>query len=84
MIEMIEKAEILMEALPFIQKFYGKIFVIKYGGHAMIDEKAKNWTAQDVVLLKYVGINPVVVHGGGPEINKAMEKWGRNQSLSMG
>ena len=58
MIEMIEKAEILMEALPFIQKFYGKIFVIKYGGHAMIDEKAKNWTAQDVVLLKYVGIKP--------------------------
>ncbi|ADC69129.1 TPA: acetylglutamate kinase [Methanocaldococcus jannaschii] len=84
MIEMIEKAEILMEALPFIQKFYGKIFVIKYGGHAMIDEKAKNWTAQDVVLLKYVGINPVVVHGGGPEINKAMEKMGKKPEFVHG
>ncbi|WP_457613615.1 acetylglutamate kinase [Methanocaldococcus sp.] len=84
MIKRIEKAEILMEALPFIQKFHGKVFVVKYGGHAMIDEKAKNWTAQDVVLLKYVGINPVVVHGGGPEINKAMEKMGKKPEFVHG
>ncbi|ACX71923.1 acetylglutamate kinase [Methanocaldococcus vulcanius M7] len=84
MIKRIEKAEVLMEALPFIQKFHGKVFVVKYGGHAMIDEKAKNWTAQDVVLLKYVGINPVVVHGGGPEINKAMEKMGKKPEFVHG
>ncbi|MEO2117207.1 MAG: acetylglutamate kinase [Methanocaldococcus sp.] len=84
MIKRIEKAEILMEALPFIQKFYKKIFVIKYGGHAMIDKSAKNWTAQDIVLLKYVGINPVVVHGGGPEINKAMEKMGKKPEFVHG
>ncbi|CAB3289200.1 Acetylglutamate kinase [Methanocaldococcus lauensis] len=81
---MVKKAEVLLEALPYIQKFHGKTFVIKYGGHAMIDEKAKNWTAQDVVLLKYVGIHPVVVHGGGPEINKAMEKMGKKPKFIHG
>ncbi|WP_456371839.1 acetylglutamate kinase [Methanocaldococcus sp.] len=81
---MVKKAEVLLEALPYIQKFHGKTFVIKYGGHAMIDEKAKNWTAQDVVLLKYVGIHPVVVHGGGPEINKAMEKMGKKPKFVHG
>jgi len=72
----IGKAEILMEALPYIQRFYGKTFVIKYGGNAMVDEELKTSFAQDVVLLKYVGINPVVVHGGGPQIDRFLEKMG--------
>ncbi len=65
-----------MEVLPFIRRFYGKTFVIKYGGSAMTDEELKNSFAQDIVLLKYVGINPVVVHGGGPQINEMLEKVG--------
>jgi len=72
----IGKAEVLMEVLPFIRRFYGKTFVIKYGGSAMTDEELKNSFAQDIVLLKYVGINPVVVHGGGPQINEMLEKMG--------
>ena len=72
----IGKAETLMEALPYIRRFYGKTFVVKYGGNAMIDEELKDSFAQDVVLLKYVGINPVVVHGGGPQINEMLEKMG--------
>lgn len=72
----IGKAEILMEALPYIQRFYGKTFVVKYGGNAMVDEELKASFAQDMVLLKYVGINPVVVHGGGPQIDQALEKMG--------
>jgi acetylglutamate kinase len=73
---LISKAEVLMEALPFIQRFYGKTFVIKYGGNAMIDEELKTSFAQDIVLLKYVGINPVVVHGGGPQIDEVLAKMG--------
>src|SRR5574342_143708 len=72
----IGKAEVLMEALPYIRRFYGKTFVIKYGGSAMADEELKDGFAQDIVLLKYVGINPVVVHGGGPQINEMLEKMG--------
>jgi acetylglutamate kinase len=72
----IGKAEILMEALPYIRRFYGKTFVVKYGGNAMVDEELKASFAQDVVLLKYVGINPVVVHGGGPQIDQVLEKMG--------
>jgi acetylglutamate kinase len=72
----IGKAEVLMEALPYIRRFYGKIFVVKYGGNAMVDEELKDSFAQDVVLLKYVGINPVVVHGGGPQINEMLERMG--------
>src|ERR671919_440720 len=72
----ISKAEVLMEALPYIRRFYGKTFVIKYGGHAMADEDLKDSFAQDIVLLKYVGINPVVVHGGGPQIDSVFEKMG--------
>jgi acetylglutamate kinase len=72
----ISKAEVLMEALPYIRRFYGKTFVIKYGGHAMVDEELKESFAQDIVLLKYVGINPVVVHGGGPQIDMTLEKMG--------
>ena len=65
-----------MEALPYFQRFYGKTFVIKYGGHAMENEELKVSFAQEIVLLKYVGINPVVVHGGGPQIDSVLEKMG--------
>jgi acetylglutamate kinase len=71
----IKKAEILIEALPYIQKLYGKTVVIKYGGNAMINDELKNSVMEDITLLKYIGMNPVVVHGGGPEINKALEKF---------
>ncbi len=70
----IEKAKTLIESLPFIKKFYGKTVVIKYGGHAMVDEELKKNFALDIILMKYVGINPVVVHGGGPQINKFLNK----------
>lgn len=71
----IKKAEILIEALPYIQKLYGKTVVIKYGGNAMINEELKNSVIQDITLLKYIGMNPVLVHGGGPDINKALQKF---------
>lgn len=72
--KMIEKASVLIEALPYITKFYGKTIVIKYGGHAMVDEELKNNFARDIVLLKYVGINPIIVHGGGPQIGDMLKK----------
>jgi acetylglutamate kinase len=68
------KAEVLLEALPYIRRFNGKTFVVKYGGKAMVDEELQSSFAEDVALLKYVGINPVVVHGGGPQIDKMLEK----------
>ena len=74
--DFISKAEVLMETLPYFRRFYGKTFVIKYGGHAMVDEELKENFAQDIVLLKYVGINPVIVHGGGPQIDQMLEKLG--------
>ncbi|ABP67123.1 acetylglutamate kinase [Caldicellulosiruptor saccharolyticus DSM 8903] len=72
--KLIEKASILIEALPYIQKLYGKTVVIKYGGNAMINDKLKNWVMEDITLLKYIGVNPIVVHGGGPEINSVLKK----------
>ena len=74
--EILEKARILISALPYFREFYNKIMVIKYGGHAMVDENLKSAFAQDIVLMKYVGIQPIIVHGGGPQINKVMEKMG--------
>ena len=74
--KLIEKAKILIEALPYIRSFSGKTLVIKYGGKAMVEESLKDCFAQDVVLMKYVGINPVVVHGGGPQINAMMKRLG--------
>lgn len=68
------RAKILAEALPFIEEFRGAYVVIKYGGHAMLDDRAKEWTIKDTILLRYIGMKPVVVHGGGPEISAAMEK----------
>jgi acetylglutamate kinase len=71
-----EKARLLLEALPYIREFYGKTIVIKYGGHAMVDEDLKKTFALNVLLLKYVGINPVIVHGGGPQIGKMLDQLG--------
>lgn len=71
----IDKAKILVEALPYIQKFNGKTVVIKYGGNAMINDELKNKVMEDITLLKYIGINPIVVHGGGPDISKALKKF---------
>jgi len=69
-------ADILIEALPYIRRFYGMTIVIKYGGHAMVDEQLKEDFARDITLLKFVGLNPVVVHGGGPQINLVLEQMG--------
>ncbi len=74
--ELIEKANVLQEALPYIRRFHGQTFVIKYGGHAMIDDRLREGFARDIALLKYVGINPVVVHGGGPQIDAMLAAMG--------
>ena len=73
--ELIKKAGILIEALPYIQKLYNKTVVIKYGGNAMINEELKHSVMEDVTLLKYVGMHPVVVHGGGPDISAALKTY---------
>ncbi|MBF0587989.1 MAG: acetylglutamate kinase, partial [Magnetococcales bacterium] len=75
-IQMIRKAQTLIEALPYMRRFEGKTFIIKYGGHAMVDEELKNCFAQNIILLRQVGINPVVVHGGGPQIGITMKQMG--------
>ena len=72
----IQKAETLLEALPFIKNFYGKTVVIKYGGNAMYSEQLKEGFAQDIVMMKYTGINPVIVHGGGPQIGETLDALG--------
>ena len=69
-------ADILIEALPYIRRFYGTTIVIKYGGAAMVDEQLKEDFARDITLLKFIGLNPVVVHGGGPQINQVLEQMG--------
>ena len=78
------KAEVLAEALPYIRRFHGKTIVVKYGGNAMIDEKLQQSFAHDVVLLKLVGMNPVVVHGGGPQIDEALERIGKKSEFIQG
>ena len=72
-----DKASILVEALPYIQEFYGKTIVIKYGGNAMINDTLKEQVMKDIVLMKYVGIRPVIVHGGGPDITSFLKKFGK-------
>lgn len=74
--ELIAKADVLLDALPYIRRYSGKTMVIKYGGHAMVDEELKESFAQDIVLLKFVGINPVIVHGGGPQIGQLLQQLG--------
>ncbi len=82
--QLIEKAENLMEALPYIRRFAGKTFVIKYGGHAMADERLKESFALDVIMLKSLGINTVIVHGGGPQINLTLKRYGIVSSFVKG
>jgi acetylglutamate kinase len=82
--KLIQKAKTLIESLPFIRTFYGKTFVIKYGGHAMVDEQLRLSFAEDVVLLKFIGINPVIVHGGGPQIGEVLAKMGMESSFVQG
>ncbi len=82
--KLIEKANILIESLPYIRNFYGKTFVIKYGGAAQVEDALKDSFAQDVALLNFIGIRPVVVHGGGPKISETMKKMGKEPSFVQG
>jgi len=77
-------AHVLGEALPYIQRFRGKTVVVKYGGNAMVDENLKSGFARDIVLMRLVGINPVVVHGGGPQIGRVLEKIGKQSEFVQG
>lgn len=78
------RADVLLEALPYIRRFYNKTIVIKYGGHAMVDDALKNAFARDIVMMKYIGINPVVVHGGGPQIGSFLKKLGKDSTFIQG
>jgi acetylglutamate kinase len=80
----VEKANILIEALPYIKEFYGKTVVIKYGGHAMLNEELKRSVIQDIVLMRFVGMNPVLVHGGGPEITQLLQRLGKKSEFVQG
>jgi acetylglutamate kinase len=82
--QLIDKAEVLIEALPYIRRFYDKTVVIKYGGNAMVDEALQHSFAVDVVLLKYVGLRPVLVHGGGPQIGATLERLGKKSTFVDG
>ena len=77
-------ADILIEALPYIRRFYGMTLVIKYGGHAMVDEQLKDDFARDITLMKFTGLNPVVVHGGGPQINSVLDRMGMDSRFVKG
>jgi acetylglutamate kinase len=77
-------AHVLIEALPYIQRFRGKTMVIKYGGNAMVEQSLKQGFARDLVLMKLVGINPVVVHGGGPQIGRLLERLGKDSEFVQG
>src|SRR5690554_38685 len=77
-------ASVLAEALPYIQRFYGKTIVVKYGGNAMTEEHLKQSFARDIVLMKLVGMNPVVVHGGGPQIGDLLKKVGKESEFIQG
>jgi len=82
--ELINKATVLIEALPYIRRFYQKNIVIKYGGHAMVEDRLKRSFALDIVLLKYIGLNPVVVHGGGPQIGRTLDRLGKKSEFRQG
>jgi acetylglutamate kinase len=77
-------ADILIEALPYIRRFYGMTVVVKYGGHAMVDEQLKEDFARDITLMKFTGLNPVVVHGGGPQINSVLNRMGMDSRFVKG
>ena len=80
----IERADILLEALPYIRQFYNKTIVIKYGGSAMVDDNLKKMFAMDIVIMKYIGMNPVIVHGGGPQIGSLLKKLGKDSKFVNG
>jgi acetylglutamate kinase len=82
--ELIRKANVLMEALPYIRRFANQTIVIKYGGNAMVEKHLKESFAKDIILMKYIGLNPVVVHGGGPQIGKVMEQMGLESHFVRG
>jgi acetylglutamate kinase len=82
--ESVERASVLLEALPYIKRFYNKTIVIKYGGHAMVDESLKDLFAQDLVMMKYIGLHPVVIHGGGPQIGTFLKKLGKDSKFVQG
>ncbi len=84
MVSPLEKASVLIETLPYMQQFAGKTVVIKYGGNAMINEELKQSVIQDIVLLKYIGMRPVVVHGGGPEITSFLKQLGKQTQFVSG
>ncbi|MDD4335359.1 MAG: acetylglutamate kinase [Desulfotomaculaceae bacterium] len=84
MLKYSDRAAVLVEALPYIKKFYGKTVVIKYGGHAMLNEALKEAVLTDTVLMKYVGMNPVIVHGGGPEITDMLKRVGKESRFVGG
>lgn len=79
-----EQADILVQSLPYIQRYYGKTIVIKYGGNAMVDDKLKASVLRDIVLLRFVGMNPVLIHGGGPEISSMMKRVGKEPKFVGG
>ncbi len=80
----IAKAEVLIEAVPYIRTYHGKTFVIKYGGNAMINGELKRGVMQDIVLLKFLGINPIIIHGGGPEITQMLKRVGKQSEFVQG
>jgi len=80
----IDKADVLLEALPYIQRFFSKTIVIKYGGHAMDDEDLKVSFVRDVILMRYIGLSPVIVHGGGPQIDGMLDKIGKKSNFVEG
>jgi acetylglutamate kinase len=82
--KIVDRADVLLEALPYIRRFYNRTIVIKYGGHAMVDEELKRNFALDVVMMKYIGINPVIVHGGGPQIGAYLKKLGKESRFVQG
>jgi len=83
-LDLAARAKILLEALPYIREYYGKTVVVKYGGHAMVDERLKETVMNNLVLMHYVGMEPVVVHGGGPEITEVMKKMGKEPAFVSG
>lgn len=81
---LVSRAATLMEALPYIRQFYGKVIVIKYGGNAMVDEKLKESFAKDIIMMRYIGMIPIVVHGGGPQIGDVLAKMGIESKFHQG
>ncbi|HZT42170.1 MAG TPA: acetylglutamate kinase, partial [Chthonomonadaceae bacterium] len=84
MLDPAARAAVLVEALPYLREFYGKTIVVKYGGNAMVDDTLKEQVMEDIVLLHYVGICPILVHGGGPEISALMKQMGIEPSFVGG